>query len=1364
MFRMIAAACAAVAAAGLIACGDGLTDEDVDATVEARIAEALPPTAAHTPTPAPTATPMPTAAPTPTPAPTATPMPTATHTPPPTPTATPMPTGRIVFASVLVEDENWGIYVMDEDGSDVERLTSDARLSNLPSWSPDGRRIAFSSNRDGNSEIYVTNEDGLGVTRLTNHPALDANPSWSPDGRRIAFISDRGGNLGIYVMDVDGSDVTRLTNDTAPDSLPSWSPDGRRIAFASAPGGDLGIYVMNADGSDVTRITNHPALDGNPSWSPDGRRIAFVSDRDGNGEIYVMNADGSDVTRLTNNTAWDLLPSWSPDSRRIAFSSLDPEDGGSSGIYVVNADGSGLTRLRNSTGFEVVVSWLPQSANMSVLPIAFPMPTATPVPTATPMPTAAPTPPPTPTATPMPTGRIVFASGLLEDENWGIYVMDEDGSGVDRLMNAATLDSIGSWSPDGRRIAFSSDRDGNSEIYVTNEDGLGVTRLTNNTALDGNPSWSPDGRRIAFVSDRDENFGIYVMGVDGSDVVRLTNDATLDSIPSWSPDGRRIAFVSDQDGNTEIYVINADGSDVTRITNNAAGDVNSSWSPDGRRIAFVSDRDGNYEIYVMNADGSDVTRLTNSTAWDLGPSWSLDSRRIAFSSLDLEGGDSSGIYVVNADGSGLTRLRNSTAVEIVLSWVPQAANMSVLPIAFPTPTAPPVPTATSMPTATPTPTSLRLDKVRERGYLICASNNALPGFGALDSNGNNVGFDIDLCRAVAVAVLGDPDAVEFRQTTAAERGPTMQSGEVDIMSRNSTWTSSRDAQWGNFAQTMFYGGSGFMVRKDSSISDLMDLTNAKVCVQQGTTTELNLEDFNDRNNMNIDVVVFPDNTVTSAVYQSGQCDALTTDRSWLVSTRASFPNPDDHVILPGTISEEPLGPVVPHGDEQWYDIVKTVMAILIYAEAYGITSDTVPTSPTGDWEMDGFFGLERSFGQEGMGLKDTVAQDVIRAVGNYGEIYDRHLTPQGLIRDGSRNALWSAAPCTDCPKGGQIYAAPLRGGSWSTPGVRLADGAGVTRLDRVRQRGRLICASNNALLGFGALDGNGNNVGFEIDLCRAVAAAVLGDPDAVEFRPITPAEKGATMQSGEVDIMSRNTTWTSSRDVYWGNFARTMFYDGQSFMVRKDSSISDLMELADARVCVQQGTTTELNLEDFNNRNNLNIDMLVFPDYTTTREAYQRGQCDALTTDRSGLAVSRASFPNPDDHVVLPGTISEEPLGPMVPHGDEQWYDIVKTVMAILIYAEAYGITSDNVPTAAAQNWNVDRLLGLEWSFGQRGMGLKRTVAQDVIRAVGNYGEIYDRHLTPLGLIRDGSRNALWSAAPCTDCPKGGQIYAAPLR
>ena len=321
-----------------------------------------------------------------------------------------------------------------------------------------------------------------------------------------------------------------------------------------------------------------------------------------------------------------------------------------------------------------------------------------------------------------------------------------------------------------------------------------------------------------------------------------------------------------------------------------------------------------------------------------------------------------------------------------------------------------------------------------------------------------------------------------------------------------------------------------------------------------------------------------------------------------------------------------------------------------------------------------------------------------------------------------------------------------------------------SRLERVRARGTMICASVDSVAGFGSLDGDGNVVGFDIDMCRAVAAAVLGDPDAIEVRNTVASERGPVMQSGEVDMMSRVTTWTSSRDVQWGNFAPTMFYDGQGFMAPKSLGVSSILELKGASVCVQQGTTTELNLQDFDNQNSMDFSVLTFPDNISTEEAYGSGQCDSFTTDRSGLVSTRLALAEPDDHVILPGTISEEPLGPLVPSGDDQWYDIVKIVMAILIYAEAFGVTSDAVPTAVTGNTPVDRMLGLEGSFGQEELGLEQTVAQDVVRAVGNYGEIYDRHLAPLGIAREGSRNALWSAAPCTDCPKGGQIYAAPLR
>ncbi len=322
----------------------------------------------------------------------------------------------------------------------------------------------------------------------------------------------------------------------------------------------------------------------------------------------------------------------------------------------------------------------------------------------------------------------------------------------------------------------------------------------------------------------------------------------------------------------------------------------------------------------------------------------------------------------------------------------------------------------------------RLQTVKDRGKVICASRNDVPGYGYLDSAGNNVGFDIDLCRALATAVLGDPNAIEIRLITAAERGPTIQSGEVDMLVRTVTWTTSRDSQWGNYAQTMFYDGQGFMVRKDSGVQSALELQNASVCVTQGTTTELNLQDFSTQNNLGIDVLTFEDTDLVLASYEEGQCDSFTNDRSQLAALRTGLNNPADHVILPETISEEPLGPVVPHGDDQWFDIVKAVMAMLIYAEAYGVTADSVPAAATDETKIDRLFGLSGDFGQESLGLSKTVAQDVIKAVGNYGEIYARNLGPGGidLPRENGRNALWADAPCGDCPKGGQIYAAPLR--------------------------------------------------------------------------------------------------------------------------------------------------------------------------------------------------------------------------------------------------------------------------------------------------------------------------------------------------
>ena len=317
------------------------------------------------------------------------------------------------------------------------------------------------------------------------------------------------------------------------------------------------------------------------------------------------------------------------------------------------------------------------------------------------------------------------------------------------------------------------------------------------------------------------------------------------------------------------------------------------------------------------------------------------------------------------------------------------------------------------------------------------------------------------------------------------------------------------------------------------------------------------------------------------------------------------------------------------------------------------------------------------------------------------------------------------------------------------------------RLAAVMARGRLICGVNTSVPGFGFVDADGQNVGFDIDFCRALAAAIFGDPSAVEFRPVTAAERFTALQTNEIDVLSRNTTWTLGRDVELGtDFGPTTFYDGQGMMVRRDSGFSSLDDMGGATICVLAGTTTEGNLADAFNSRGLEYESLVLDTGDATVAAYDEGRCDGLTSDRSQLAGLRTRTANPADHIILNDVMSKEPLGPVWAHGDQQWGDVVRWVVYSLIIAEEKGITQANVADIAAsdpQDPETRRLLGIEGEFGTL-LGLEPDFVIDVISAVGNYGEIYERHLGPAGtdIPREGTLNALW-----TD---GGMIYAPPWR
>lgn len=497
-----------------------------------------------------------------------------------------MGSARIAFVSNF-EDPNlktcgqagqpacvFNIYVMNADGSGIIRLTASVpgnpnASSWGPNWSPDDRRIAFTSNRDGNDEVYVTYSDGTGLVRLTNTPTADSHPAWSPDARQLAFESNRDGKYQIYVMNADGSNVTRITRDTSDDRRPIWFPGcvERIIYVSNQDGGVYRIYTIDPNGANPIRLTStvssQTAWDDMPTWSglPETYRVAgpccvpgvaFDSLRDGNEEIYIVRSDGLRLTRLTNNPARDMLPAPSPNGQQIAFQS---NRDGKFQIYLMNVDGSGTVRLTSGAGDDTGPIWSYDGTRIAFVSSRD-------------------------DANPASCGQPGKAACVTH-----LYVMNADGSAVKRITNNPTgADSSPFWLLDGTRLIFQSNRDGNDEIYSVSLDGSGLTRITNDKAGDGHPSVSPDGLKIAFESDRDGKYQIYVMDADGTNAKRLT-DKGENRRPYWCPScSERIVFSSNRDGGSySIYTMKSDGTEQVRLTTPAQGagttpDDDPAWS------------------------------------------------------------------------------------------------------------------------------------------------------------------------------------------------------------------------------------------------------------------------------------------------------------------------------------------------------------------------------------------------------------------------------------------------------------------------------------------------------------------------------------------------------------------------------------------------------------------------------------------------------------------------------------------------------------------------------------------------------------------------------------------------------------------
>src|ERR1700754_1793254 len=313
-------------------------------------------------------------------------------------------------------------------------------------------------------------------------------------------------------------------------------------------------------------------------------------------------------------------------------------------------------------------------------------------------------------------------------------------------------------------------------------------------------------------------------------------------------------------------------------------------------------------------------------------------------------------------------------------------------------------------------------------------------------------------------------------------------------------------------------------------------------------------------------------------------------------------------------------------------------------------------------------------------------------------------------------------------------------------------------LKTVTDRGMVSCGVSQGLPGFSSPDDKGNWTGLDVDVCRAISAAIFNDPSKIKFVPLSAKDRFTALQSGEIDVLSRNTPWTLSRDISLGaNFTGVTYYDGQGFLVKKSLNVNSALELSNASVCVQTGTTTEQNLADYFKDNKMKYEVIAFTGADETVKAYESGRCDVFTSDVSQLYAERLKLANPADHVVLPEVISKEPLGPMVRHGDDQWFDIVKWTLFAMIDAEEMGVTQKNVDEMAKSDKpDLKRVFGTDGNLGEQ-LGLIKDWVSRIVKAVGNYGESFDRNVgagSKLGLSR--GLNQLWN--------KGGIQYAPPIR
>lgn len=679
------------------------------------------------------------------------------------------------------------------------------------------------------------------------------------------------------------------------------------------------------------------------------------------------------------------------------------------------------------------------------------------------------------------------------------------------------------------------------------------------------------------------------------------------------------------------------------------------------------------------------------------------------------------------------------------------------PVATPVPDKPkdpppanPAPAVTEMTLADLSRTAGRTQQdIIARGKLNCGVNTGLPGFSAPDASGRWSGLDAEFCRAIAAAVLGDPEAVNFVPQSAITRFTALASGEVDVLARNSTWTLSRDTDLAfNAAGITFYDGQGMMVKRGLGINSLLELDGATVCVGAGSTEELAVAAFFTATGMSYEPRAMNTFEEQIQAYASGACDVLTGDRSLLAVTRAAQPAPQEDLILPEVISREPLALLVRHGDEDWGRLVAGVVDGLKRAEELDIRQvDAARLRRTDDPLVKALTG-----GGAALNLPQDVILRVVAAVGNYGEIYDRTVgegTELNLPR--GQNALWT--------QGGLMQGTPIRAAAAASYAEPRS--AAYTVVETIRSRDSLNCGVQVFLPPFAQPDNDGGFTGLGPDLCRALAAAILGDRTKVNWVLGTESDWSAMLMSGTVDIVPAPLGYDAP---LWAEphvvASAPYLYAGIGAIVPRTSGITRLADLDGRKVCMVSGAPWQPELAFWQARSGVHLTLVAQKSTAEAYRAYLRGDCDGVIDESLSLAnVAVMEGKALRDHGLIGEALSLRPLSAALPAGDDRYTDVVNWTIFALMAAEELGIDQSNVRALAQGGTGspeIDRLLGADGDLGTR-LGLDTRWAVEAIGAVSSYDEVYARSLgAGSGLNWPRGLNALW-----TD---GGLVYVPPIR